>query len=68
MTSVSAYEEAGGQINDVITEFEGTSITSRDVLVAELRRHRAGDVVDLRILRADEQEMALTVTLESLDG
>lgn len=63
----SAYELAGGQINDVIVEFEGIQITARDQLLAVLRRHRAGDVVDVRILRADD-EQTLQVELASLSG
>ena len=68
LASNSAYEDAGGQINDVITEFEGTTITSRDQLLADLRRYRAGDLVEVRILRADERELLLQVELGSLDG
>ena len=63
----SAYELAGGQINDVIVEFEGIQITARDQLLAVLRRHRAGDVIDVRILRADD-EQTLQVELASLSG
>ena len=62
----SAYELAGGQINDVIVEFEGLEITDRDQLLAQLRRHRAGDLVEIRILRADD-EQTLQVELGSLD-
>jgi S1-C subfamily serine protease len=62
----SAYETSGGQINDVIVEFEGIQITDRDQLLAQLRRHRAGDVVEIRILRADD-EQTLQVELGSLN-
>jgi len=63
----SAYGTSGGQVNDVIVEFEGLQITSRDQLLAQLRRHRADDVVEIRILRADD-EQTLQVELGSLDG
>jgi len=63
----SAYENSGGQINDVIVEFEGMQITTRDQLLARLRRHRAGDVVEVRILRADDSQ-TLQIELGSLNG
>lgn len=62
----SAYELSGGQINDVIVEFEDVQITARDQLLSQLRRHRAGDVVEVRILRADD-EQTLQVELGSLN-
>ncbi|MFQ5523204.1 MAG: S1C family serine protease [Acidimicrobiia bacterium] len=58
----SAYETAGGQVNDVIVEFDGTPVRTIEELLARLRRHRAGDQVEVRILRAD-REQTLTVTL-----
>ncbi len=67
LLSESAYEMSGGQVNDVIIEFDGLQITARDQLLAQLRRHRAGDVVEVRILRADD-EQTLQVELGSLDG
>jgi S1-C subfamily serine protease len=67
LLSESAYETSGGQVNDVIIEFEGLQITARDQLLAQMRRHRAGDVVEIRILRADD-EQTLRVELGSLSG
>ena len=67
LLSESAYEMSGGQVNDVIIEFDGLQITARDQLLAQLRRHRAGDVVEIRILRADDVQ-TLQVELGSLDG
>ncbi len=58
----SAYEAAGGQVNDVIVELNGTPVRTIEELLAQLRRHRAGDQVQVRILRADS-ELVLTVTL-----
>ena len=49
----SAYQNAGGQVNDVIYqvgEYEVNTITD---LLAALRRFRAGETVPLRILRTD---------------
>ena len=58
----SAYEAAGGQVNDVIVELDGTPVRTIEELLAQLRRHRAGDQVEVRILRADSEQV-LTVTL-----
>ena len=63
----SAYEQSGGQINDVMVEFAGVEISTRDQLLALLRRHRAGETVEVRILRADD-EQTLNVQLGSLNG
>lgn len=51
----SAYEAAGGQINDVITELGGVTVHTIDELLGTLRVLRAGDVVQARILRSNEQ-------------
>lgn len=62
----SAYETAGGQINDVIVEVAGNTVTGIDDLLGNLRRHRGGETVQLRILRADA-ETNLDVVLGSLN-
>jgi S1-C subfamily serine protease len=51
----SAYADAGGQVNDVILEVDGTDVRTIDSLLARLRQYRAGDVVPLRILRGDAE-------------
>ncbi|MGB7861381.1 MAG: trypsin-like peptidase domain-containing protein [Acidimicrobiia bacterium] len=61
----SAYLAGGGQVNDVIVEFGGADVTTGDDLLAVLRRHRAGDVVDVRILRGDGTQV-LQIELGSL--
>jgi S1-C subfamily serine protease len=62
----SAYEASGGQINDVIVELEGSPVTTIDQLLARLRHFRAGDTVNARILRVDD-ELLLDIELGSLD-
>lgn len=62
----SAYEQAGGQQNDVIVAIDGYNVNTIDGLISRLRRLRAGDVVPVRILRADETT-TLDVTLGRLD-
>lgn len=52
----SAYEQAGGEINDVIVEIAGREVNTIEQLLATLRRLRAEDVVEVRILRADDEQ------------
>lgn len=62
----SAYQNAGGQQNDVIVQLDGNTVNTFNALVSRLRRYRAGDVVPIRILRGDA-ETTLDVTLERLN-
>lgn len=61
----SAYEIAGGKVNDVIVEIGGRPVNTIDSLLAQLRRMREGDTVSIRILRSDA-ETTLEVTLDRL--
>ena len=65
LTSGSAYGDAGGQVNDVIVEVSGVPVNTIDQLLGTLRRHRAGEVIDIRILRSDN-ETVLAVELGRL--
>ena len=67
LTNNSAYEEAGGQINDVIIEVDGQAVKSIDALLSRLRRYRAEDTIPIRILRSDD-ETTLDVTMGLLDS
>ncbi|MGH3649293.1 MAG: S1C family serine protease [Acidimicrobiia bacterium] len=62
VTSGSAFEEAGGQINDVIVALDGHEVNTIEALLSRLRRLRAGDTILVHILRADA-ETTLNVTL-----
>jgi len=66
ITADSAYAEAGGQINDVIVELDGIQVRTIDTLLARVRRYRAGDIVPVRILRADT-EATFDVTMGLLN-
>lgn len=66
ITSDSAYEAAGGRVNDVIVEIDGFPVNTFDTLLARLRRMRAGDVVPIRILRSDANT-TLDVTMGLLE-
>jgi S1-C subfamily serine protease len=50
----SAYQDAGGQINDVIVEVDGHPVRTLDSLLSRLRHHRADDTLPVRILRGDD--------------
>jgi S1-C subfamily serine protease len=62
----SAYELAGGQVNDVITALDGVPITTMDALLTEMRTKRSGDEVSIAVSRADS-DLDLTVSLGTLD-
>lgn len=66
VTPGSAYEEAGGQLNDVVVAIEGEAVRTLDALLARLRRLRADDTIPVRILRG-ETEMTLDVTMGLLN-
>lgn len=63
----SAFAAAGGQVNDVITELQGITVHTIDELLATLRALRAGDVVQARILRSNDQ-LVIDIELGELDG
>lgn len=62
ITSGSSYQEAGGQVNDVIVSLDDVSIFTLDGLLTKLRRTREGEEVILGITRSDG-DLDLTVTL-----
>ncbi|MCH7582963.1 MAG: trypsin-like peptidase domain-containing protein [Acidobacteria bacterium] len=66
MSGGSAYESSGGQINDVIVEIADNRVDTIEELLAILRSLRANDIVDIRILRADD-ELLLEVELGKLE-
>ena len=66
LSAGSAYEASGGQINDVIIEVVDTAITTEQDLLATLRRHRAGETIEIRILRADDV-LVLNIELGELN-
>lgn len=53
VSSGSAYEQAGGQVNDVIVAIDGHEVETIQGLLSRLRRLRAEQVVPVRILRGD---------------
>lgn len=61
----SAFEQAGGQVNDVIVAIDGDGVETIEGLLARLRRLRAEQSVPVRILRGDANT-TLEVTLGRL--
>jgi S1-C subfamily serine protease len=62
VNAASAYEAAGGQVNDVITALDGVQITTMDTLLTQLRTRRAGEDVTLAVTRS-ESTVDLIITL-----
>ena len=60
VTPGSCAAKAGIEAGDIITTVDGTEVKSYDELRSVIRRHHAGDSVDIEIYRADE---ARTVTV-----
>jgi S1-C subfamily serine protease len=60
----SAYEAAGGQLNDVIISIDALSIDTLDELFTHIRALRAGEMATIEILRGDAQlELEATMGL-----
>ncbi len=60
----SPAEKAGLQVEDIILEIDGTKLDEKNSVVSILGKHKVGDVVDLKILRGEE-EKTIPVTLEA---
>lgn len=67
VTDGSAAEEAGLQVGDVITKFDGKAITKMSELQERIAQHRPGDKVELTYLR-DKKAVTKTVTLRNTQG
>jgi S1-C subfamily serine protease len=61
ITPESAYQSAGGEMEDVIVSLDGEPVASIQQLIARLRTRRAGDEVVIQALRGDEE---LTFSVE----
>lgn len=51
VVSGSAADDAGLEVGDVVTTLDGTAVDTMDELVAQLRRHAAGDAITVEIER-----------------
>ena len=64
VTVGSPAQNAGLQRGDIITKFDGVSITDNKQLGERVRKHKSGDVVDMTYLRGS-QSISTKVTLGS---
>jgi S1-C subfamily serine protease len=55
--SGSAFAASGGQVNDVIVEIAGTRVNTLEDLLAVLRMLRAGQLIDVQILRGTSEQV-----------
>lgn len=53
--SESAAEEAGMQVDDIVTDLNGLPMPSREALVEAIQRKRPGDRVEMMVLRGDKR-------------
>ncbi len=66
VTAGSAAEQAGIQVGDIITTFDGRNVSSMQELSQRMQYYRAGDTVDVVIARASDGsyvEQTIQVTL-----
>lgn len=61
ITSGSPAETSGLKIGDIITDLDGTTITSADDLSTAVKTHKAGDTVSMTVWRSGET-LYLTIT------
>ena len=59
----AAPRKPGVQVGDIITNFNGVAVESRNDLSAQLKKVNAGDTVEMVVYRNGE-EITLTVTLD----
>ena len=67
----SPAAEAGAMRGDILTDFNGKTVTNVDDVLDEIQYYRNGEEVELTVLRADNgeyKELTLTVTLGTKDA
>ncbi|MCR5667059.1 MAG: trypsin-like peptidase domain-containing protein [Eubacterium sp.] len=68
VTSGSAAESAGLQVGDILTEFDGKTVSSYEYLQEQMQYYKSGDKVDIVVQRASDgtyEEKKISVTLGS---
>jgi serine protease Do len=63
VSSGSCAETAGLQVGDIITQVDGTDITTSAELIDAKNTHKAGEEMDLTVFR-DSEYVTLRVTLD----
>ena len=62
ITPGSGSSKAGVKVDDVVVAVDGDSVRSMDDLILLIRRHKTGDVVKIKLLRAGKPiELSVTV-------
>lgn len=67
----SAAEKAGFKKGDIITKFDGLSISSRDEMLSKMDYYKAGETVDVVLSSAnggEYEERTVTITLEAKES
>ena len=59
----SCAEKAGVQVGDIILACDGVEVENNPALLAELKKHRAGETITLKVFRAGAQ-LEISVTLD----
>jgi S1-C subfamily serine protease len=62
VTKGTGAEKAGVKVGDVVTAVDGTPVRSMSDLILQVRRHSAGDTVELTLLR-DGKSIKLSVVV-----
>ena len=68
VTPGSCAEKAGIEPGDIITRFDGEEVKSYDELHAAVKRHSAGDTVELEVYHADKSRSVTVVLDEETPG
>ena len=67
VTAGTAAEKAGMLKGDIVTKFDGTTVSTYNELVSALEYYEAGETVDVVVQRADSgeyKEVTLSITLD----
>ena len=67
VTAGSCAETAGIQVGDIIIKYNGIDVENNPALLAQLRKSKAGDTVELTVFRAGA-EIKMTVVLDERPG
>lgn len=59
----SCAEKAGIQVGDIIIACDGVAVENNPALLAELKKHQAGETITLKVFRAGA-ELEISVTLD----
>ncbi len=68
VTSGAPADIAGIQPYDIITEFDGTEVSTVDQITAIIAQHKEGDVISVKVVRdSSNNTIELSLTLKSIE-